>query len=266
MPDEPRNFGVIEGKRDTDWIGGTIPFEDRNPSGNWADVLPLEERQRFKKVETMACVSFSLLSCLETQLKFAGKEANFSDRFTAKVSGTTPQGNYLYRVADSVRNIGVVPEALWPASDSFNWDAYYREIPGVIIAQAQRPIVRYEFLLDTSKDSLMHELRHAPLQVVIPGHAVELFRQEADVARYFDSYSPFRKEWTSPFSQVLKMVYYEQAADAPMTTAEVIKLYVLAFYREPDATELGYWTGKPLRNFLDTAIKDRAAFLKAHEA
>lgn len=50
-----------------------------------------------------------------------------------------------------------------------------------------------------------------------------------------------------------------------MSQEEVIKQYVLSFYREPDAGELAFWTGKPLGEFLSTAIKDRAAFLKAHE-
>ena len=46
-----------------------------------------------------------------------------------------------------------------------------------------------------------------------------------------------------------------------MTQEEVKKLYRLAFYRDPDAGELAYWTGKPLVEFLNTAIKDRANFL-----
>lgn len=51
----------------------------------------------------------------------------------------------------------------------------------------------------------------------------------------------------------------------PMNQDEVKKLYVLAFYREPDAGELTFWTGKPLSEFLTTAIKDRSVFLQQHE-
>ena len=47
-----------------------------------------------------------------------------------------------------------------------------------------------------------------------------------------------------------------------MTTEEVKDLYALAFYRLPDAEELGFWVGKPLAEFLTTAIKDRAEFLE----
>jgi len=47
-----------------------------------------------------------------------------------------------------------------------------------------------------------------------------------------------------------------------MTESEVKRLYVLAFYRLPDAGELGYWSGRELLEFLTVAIKDRAEFLK----
>lgn len=50
-----------------------------------------------------------------------------------------------------------------------------------------------------------------------------------------------------------------------MTEEEVVGVYVLAFYREPDAGEKAYWTGKRLKDFLATAIKDRAEFLQNHE-
>ena len=53
--------------------------------------------------------------------------------------------------------------------------------------------------------------------------------------------------------------------DEAMTQEEVKKEYVLAFYREPDAGELAHWTGRPVLEFLNTAIKDRAEFLKQHE-
>lgn len=46
-----------------------------------------------------------------------------------------------------------------------------------------------------------------------------------------------------------------------MTEVEVRKLYRLAFYREPDSTELGFWVGRSLGEFLTVAIKDRSEFL-----
>lgn len=57
------------------------------------------------------------------------------------------------------------------------------------------------------------------------------------------------------------LVWYDQST--PMTAEEVTKEYSLAFYRLPTPSELTYWTGKPLIDFLDTAIADRARFLSA---
>lgn len=48
-----------------------------------------------------------------------------------------------------------------------------------------------------------------------------------------------------------------------MTDVEVRKLYRLAFYREPDATELAFWVGRSLQEFLTVALKDRAEFLSS---
>lgn len=49
-----------------------------------------------------------------------------------------------------------------------------------------------------------------------------------------------------------------------MTEQEIKNLYLLAFYRLPDATELAFWKGKQLNDFLKTAIKDRAAYLESN--
>lgn len=46
-----------------------------------------------------------------------------------------------------------------------------------------------------------------------------------------------------------------------MSEQVVIKLYRLAFYRDPTDEERGFWVGKSLEEFLNTAIKDRAEFL-----
>ena len=48
-----------------------------------------------------------------------------------------------------------------------------------------------------------------------------------------------------------------------MTDIEVRKLYRLAFYREPDAGELAFWSGRSLQEFLTVALKDRAEFLSS---
>ena len=64
------NDGVLLGKRDSDFIAGVLPYEERNPSGNWDAFLPPGEWQRVNGQETMACVTFSALNSIETTLNY----------------------------------------------------------------------------------------------------------------------------------------------------------------------------------------------------
>lgn len=189
------NLGVLLGKRDSDFIGGTIPYEVRVPSGDWGEWLPSTEKQK-DPVETMACVTFSALNSLETQYKFlTGQEINFSDRFTAKMSDTTPQGNYQYKVADSIRKDGLVLESDYPSpTGTFDWNIYYQQIPQSVKDKAIKFDIAYEWI-DNNKEQMLYHVKHAPLQIVIMNgrHAVENFfiRSEQGVYEYFDSYVPF---------------------------------------------------------------------------
>jgi hypothetical protein len=212
-----KNMGVIIGQRSTDYIAGTLPYENRNPSGDWTPYLPTTEKQYFDGGDSMACVSFSANNSVEIQTKFlSGNETNYSDRFLAKMSGTTQQGNYLYIVADTIRKCGLVAEEDWPALPVFTWGTYYSDIPDWIKTKALKWLdnweVKYEFLSDLSKESLMNHLHHAPLQVVIPGHAVVLILNNQDVVEYFDTYSPFIKQSNGSFMQALKIVLYKKTS------------------------------------------------------
>src|SRR5258708_1025915 len=131
------NTGVIEGSGTPSlWIAGQIKYEVRNPSGDWRNYLPTEEHQYSNNTDTMACVSFSCNNDLEIQSKFLGSEVTLSDRFLAKMSGTTKDGNYLDKVANTARNVGLVTEDLWPAPNNYTWDFYYSPIPQEVINKA----------------------------------------------------------------------------------------------------------------------------------
>lgn len=268
---EPKNYGVLLGQRPEDYIAGVdspIIYEERNPSGDWTAFLPSEERQFSKYADSMACVSYSALNAIETQLKFlTGVETNYSDRALAKMSGTTAEGNYLWNVADTIRKNGLIEEQYWPTPKDFTWETFYAPIPLEVQKSAGEFLklyeVKYEWLPDTNRETLRKHLKQSPIQVVIPGHAILCFYSNADIDRYFDQYAPFVKEHTGNFLQALK--YVVKPKTKAMTQEEVVKQYVLAFYREPDSEELAYWTGKPLIDFLNTAIKDRAVFLDLHK-
>lgn len=212
MDDLPKqNTGLIEGRRDSDFIAGTLPYEVRNPTGDWRPFLVKEEKQYSDNTDTMGCVSFSANNTLEIQHKQqTGVELNFSDRFLAKMSNTTPQGNWLYIVADTLRNIGIVFEDEWPTPPNYNWQTYYADIPQAIKDKAQKYGVTYEWV-EPVKDQLLKHLKHAPLQITIPepypNHAVVLVHIEGDTAYYFDTYPNYLKTISvSKISSALKLI------------------------------------------------------------
>ncbi len=194
------NHGVLEGIRPRDFVAGIIEYKVRNESGNWKPYLPPGEFQK-GHIDTMACVTFSLLNCIETQERFlTGKTVNYSDRWIAMMSGTTHDGNNLGVVADTVRKYGLVKEESWPTPPNFTWDTYYAVPDATKMAELKAEgqkwlethFLEYEYVGNTL-DALLYHLKQSPLQVVKPGHAIEGFYEEGDVMNYFDSYQPFEK-------------------------------------------------------------------------
>lgn len=210
MPEEynpEENTGVILGRRPTDFVAaeaaGVIPYEVVNPSGDWRPYLPAGERQSSVPAPTtgerdsMSCVTFSAENSIETQEKQqTGKDANYSDRWTAVESGTTINGNYLWKVADTIRKMGLAPNSLYPApATPWDFNEYHKPIPeslrNQLKAEGLKWLEKWEIFYEwipVTKESLLHHLKQAPLQLVYPSHAVVGILCEADVVRLFDSY------------------------------------------------------------------------------
>lgn len=207
------NHGVIYRRKSTDWIAGkvgAIVYEVRLPSGDWSPFANhiRKEKQWFPKFDTMGCVSFSANSLCEMQiLQQTGIEVNFSDRFLAKMSGTTPQGNWLYIVGDTLRIVGCVLEEEWPVPPNeatMTWDEYYAQVPMFVLNRAKpqfldKYTIQTEWV-DPTPANIQKHLKHAPLQFVIPGHAIAGIMLSATDSHftYLDTYDPFIK--TAPFS------------------------------------------------------------------
>lgn len=173
----PDNFGVdlknFEKKKKDFIFGGRtkIASETINPSGNWTYYLPIAEYQKYPLFDTMACVTFSALNCLETLHKFKYNEIiNRSDRFTAKMSNTTKNGNTFTRVGDSIRKDGSVDEEVWSGQDILDWAVYYMDILQNIKEQALTWLtgydIKYEWVVPF-KDQLKQALQSAPIQVTV---------------------------------------------------------------------------------------------------
>lgn len=234
-----------------DYLAGESPikYEERNKTGLWP--VPSEERQFLRKslVDVQACVTFSALNSIESQIFFlTGKWMNFSDRFIAKLSGTTKTGNYLNVVAETIRQYGLVSEELWPTREDMTWDEYYAEIPAEIIARGQEFIQEFEIAYEWvvygqgNETALLWHLKQAPLQLAItccPGygqpkevpscsgqvqHAVMLSGIDNNF-NIFDHYEPFQKELARDYqiNWALKLIVNKKKGDSIVSNAKIAK-------------------------------------------
>lgn len=249
------------------WVAGGetgIAAAVLEDSGQYDVYLPDEEAQSFytpAHFDTQSCVTFSATNNIETLLnrmrakKLLSKKqedflvnegyinpqtgkVNFSDRFTAKMSGTTQAGNYLEAVGDSMRKDGLVPESAWPMPD---WDAlkgktqneiwaiYMADIPGDVKNKAKKFLeyfdINYQWVVlgaTPSDADLKRILKQGPFQIAaivcspwnsndgmppIPacgcgtGHATLIYGYRPDdmARKDFDHYRSFRKLLASDY-------------------------------------------------------------------
>lgn len=235
VPETHLNYGLIHQEpRIQDYIfgaGSLTKAEVLKADGDWTSLTPTNERQNSVYFDTMACVTFSALNCIEMILNEKFQDyTNWSDRFTAKMSGTSANGNSLVNVADSIRKDGLCPEGLWvyprdQRKPVFDRPEYYKEVPQNIKDEAKRFLdlynVSYEWVPTTKgvKD-LQEALKYGPLQITVIAwydknkdgvyespaglafnHAVALVKVDDDGTMYvYDSYEPFIKKLESGFS------------------------------------------------------------------
>ncbi len=206
MIEQVKNYGVKLGKRRDDLMAGAkvsaLPYEVKNLRGDWWAFLPPGEWQKSDDGDSMSCVTFSMLNAIETQEKQqTGVQVNYSDRWIAKMANTSRDGAYLYQVVDAIREFGLVKEESYPAPESYTWDEYHAPIPESLLsklkAEGQEWLKKwdpsYEWV-EVDFESLIKHIKHAPLDVVIPGHAIMNFKNEKDIIHYFDSYEPWLKQ------------------------------------------------------------------------
>ena len=217
MKQKFKNYGVLIGERSTDYRAnervGALPYQERQLDGNWEPFLPLGEWQASDDGDSMSCVSFGEINGIETQEKQqTGIQVNYSDRWIAKMSATTREGNFLWKVAEAIRKHGLVLESDYPAPLKYTWDEYHADIAEPYLShlkqKGQEWLKRWEVSyegIEVSKASLMKHLKHGPLSVVLPGHLVLNFYTTQDVVNYFDSYPPYRKT-TPSVVQAMKVL------------------------------------------------------------
>jgi hypothetical protein len=250
------NHGVIEGRQPTDFVAGEnspLKFEVINPSGDWTKYLPTEEWQRDPikpGTDKMNCVTQSFHNCIETIMlydRLTGRmpdthwnwlvnngfidkngKPNFNDRIAATLNDTTPEGNWLYNVANKADDYGLFPETVLPSDESLSWNDYYNKqlitqaILNIGLESKRYFLLRFEWvnILDLAK-----HIQQAPLQIVKPGHAIEEITKP-DPLKYFDTYKPFIKsiEASGLTSAMKHLVFYKEVE--PMFQVKKVKVVI----------------------------------------
>lgn len=107
-----------------------------NPSGDWTKYWPPFEQQASSEpgvfLDTNGCATFNTIAPIRALLRFKGyKDEDYSERFTAIVSGTDPRrGNDPHKVAESIRKHGLLPAHELPFLKTFrDVMEFYSPIP-----------------------------------------------------------------------------------------------------------------------------------------
>lgn len=226
IKNKKRNYGLIlDQPKPEDYVLGASPLalEILQEDKDWTPFLPDKEFQNLNGIEPYACVTFTLLNCIEILIKRQyGEERNYSDRFLAAVSGTKEGGNSPHTVCEFLRKVGVVPQDIWPFDGEVNsFDEFYKPIPPKLYELAKdfnrEWSFKHEFVSSNHKE-ISKALKSSPLLISvaawferrgkyyrpeggIDNHATTMFyEREGEFRRVFDTYdSPHIKdvEWAS---------------------------------------------------------------------
>lgn len=292
-----KNTGVIiEPPKPKDWIFGaatSIPFEERLADGNWKKYQPTKELQfSFGKYDTMSCVTFSGLNSFEMQVNWmlkngkipddvvkklrdmgffdANDQFNCSDWFTAVMSGTTPNGNTLNAVWESIRVHGVLPQSkgLKP-EDVQNIQEWLdptkitQEHKDLALQSLEIFKTNYEWtLLGVSNPSVINkQLQHAPIHIataVCAGWGVDTpiktcvqpiqhatcadYSELNKVTHILDHYDPIEKQlaWDYQIPYAIKGVVALKDASQPDNNNMILPdakkvLFINAGHHDTDA-------------------------------
>lgn len=231
-------------------LGGVTGFELQPlvDDGDWTQYLPVEERQRNATMDTMSCVTFSMLNCIEVLYKRKyGVEVNYSDRFIAKASNTSRRGNWLETVAKTARNVGLIPEKMYPFGKSPTWEIYHKELDNSFYEEGKRFLteykIEYQFVDIRDRDVMMQALHFTPLQVsgrypsvgnavdgIIPynndphDHAFTIYNAvQGEYMEIFDHYTNVYKKIAWDYSLGVYAYQYDiiKLSEVPMEKPEI---------------------------------------------
>ncbi len=98
--------------------------------------------------------------------------SNFSDRWLAKKSGTSPSGNDPHKVAETLRSLGVPNQERWDFGPDINsWEEFFEEPPTELNEYAKKDFLdKYDFsheYVPSTIASIKEALTYSPLGVSV---------------------------------------------------------------------------------------------------
>jgi len=212
-------FKLDEYSKDDRRFGAFSPMEPLVENGDWTPWLVQKEFQNLHNVEPYACVTFTILTCLEMVIKLKyGVEYNYADRFLAKMSETKVGGNSFRKVGDVLHKHGVPLEPMWPFTPNINtFEKFYADIPRSVIKLAEEFNRKWEWgYEEVPKNNKMitKALKSSPVAISVAAwhpkegrfyrpagftdnHATTCFMEkDGEFRRVFDSYdAPHIKDY-----------------------------------------------------------------------
>lgn len=183
------NHGLkIVNVKDTDYVlGGVSKIQIARYVKDWSLYLPRNESQRNLIQDFLDCATMAAVHTLEMQMNYLLTSGSLSDeavnfffdngyikngkfdisvRYSAKMNGTTAQGNDMPTVAAHFRSDGLLPESDLPMTDTMDWSKYYASISPLLIEKAKKALwfllIEYQYV---NKQDLPHALLTAPVEV-----------------------------------------------------------------------------------------------------
>lgn len=187
---EQLNGGVLIGRDTKDWVAGAnseIKPDVFVDDGNWKPYAVEHEIQWTGEYDTLFCVTYSALSAIASLMMYKIKNnlipatsikwlqdngyfkngfINFNERFIGTLGETTNVGAYQYKVANAIKNYGLIPQDMFPLASNFQ-----DNIDPKFITQEMKDLgkeflnlfqINYEWVSNV-KDAL----KYSPVQMVV---------------------------------------------------------------------------------------------------
>ena len=180
--------GVLLGAGKYDWIaGGNSPIQHDIliPNKDWKQIKVEHEIQWTGKYDTLFCVTYSALKSLAKLLTYLENNGllsqeqldfwadykvngmyNFSERFSGTLGETTIHGAYQFKVANAIKNYGLIPQSMFELADNFQDNIDKKFITEEMYAKGKKSLeyisINYEWV-----DNLIDYLQFSPVQTIV---------------------------------------------------------------------------------------------------